>query len=166
MTQPANIPFPILNGVVHDWSSIQVKVGSPINQLFLAATSLNYKRTRTRAELRGFHPDPLAKTTGTNAYTADMELPVAEANLLRALLQAQAPGASGYGDVFFSLVVSYSATGFPVITDQILGCTLDEDDASQAKGPEALMRKFNLAPLKIIYNGVDDVTTPLQGAPT
>jgi hypothetical protein len=160
MTQPASIPYPLLNGVRHDWSSIECRFGQPVNQVFLAIKALNYKRTRTRGEVRGNHPDPLAKTRGTNAYTADIELPLSEAQLLMALLNNSA---NGYGDVFFQLVVSYTENAFTTITDTLIGCTLDEYDASQAQGPEPLMRKFQLNPLKITFAGVDDLAVPLQG---
>jgi hypothetical protein len=160
VTQPASIPYPLINGVRHDWSSVEAKVGTPVNQIFLALKSLNYKRTRTRGEVRGTSPDPLAKTRGTNAYTADMELPLSEAQLLMTLLNG---GVNGYGDVFFQIVVSYTENGFTTVTDTLIACSLDETDASQAQGPEALMRKFTLAPLKILFNGVDDLAVPLQG---
>ncbi len=156
------LAYQLLNGVRHGWSSVEAKFGAPVNQVNIAFKSLNYKRTRTREMLRGNHPDPLGKTRGTNEYTADCEMPLAEANLLISQLQASVGGVGGWGDVFFDLVVSYTENGFDTITHTIKGCTLDEVDASMSEGAGPLMRKFVLNPLKILDALGDDLAVPLQ----
>lgn len=157
---PAPIPYPLINGVRHSFSSIELKLGTNI---FVGFKSINYSRKRTRTIVRGKSPDPLGKTRGTNEYTADCEIYLAEWNALLAQLQAIAPG---YGDVLFTVLVTYSENGFDTIQDTINGCSIDTTEASQAEGPDPLVRKVELNPLKILFNGVDDLATPLTGVQT
>ncbi len=160
-TTPLSVP--LVNGVRHDWSSIELHVAG---QVVIGRKSVNYSRTRTRAYVEGASPDPISKTRGRNAYKGDIELYLAEFNQLQDLLtqQAAALGAAngnGYGDVAFSVVVMYSETGFDQITDTLLGCTLDSTEVSQGVSPDALSRKFELNPIKILFGGRDDLFDPL-----
>lgn len=156
------IQFPLLNGVRHSFTSIELKFaavpgGPSISQVFFGFKSLNYTRTRNRVLVRGNSPDPLGKTQGENDYSADCELYLAEWNLLMTTL------GPGYGDAAFMIQASYSANGFDTIQDTVTGCTIDSTEASQSQGPDPLTRKINLMPLKVLFNGVDDLATPLRG---
>jgi hypothetical protein len=165
------ISYPLVNGARHSFVSTEVRftqpaVGSTQTGAALALAlrgykSINYNRTRSRTMVRGNHPDPLGKTRGTNEYKADCEFFLAEFNAIQAALQALA--GQGYGDVFFDVVVTYSENGFDTITDTIIGCTLDTTEASNSEGTEATMRKMEFNPLKVLFNGLDDVPNPLQG---
>lgn len=158
-----NLSYPLINGVRHSFVSIELKLN---NQIFVGFKSINYSRKRNRTMVRGNHPDPLAKTRGSNEYSADCEMYLAEFNLFQAALITTAQQQSlGYGDVAFQVLVSYSENGLDTIQDVINGCTLDETTASQSQGDDPLVRKLDLAPLKVLFNSVDDVTTPLQAPP-
>ncbi len=155
-----SLQYPLIRGRRHGFASIvavfQLLDGKTV-QMFIK--SVNYGRTRSRGLVRGNHPDPIAKTIGENEYKCSVEMALAEYRLLVAEL------GPGYGDVTFSLFVTYGENGFETVTDSILGCTLDDDDASNAQGPDALMRKLDLAPLKIIMAGVDDLEVPMVSPP-
>lgn len=175
MTTP--ILYPLVNGVRHSWASIEVKVAN----LILYATAVSYTRKRNRTMVRVNHPDPVAKTRGSNEYTGELEMLLAEYNLLQAALIATsfAPtvllgpsptltlpgGFGGYGDVFFQVLVSYSENGLDTITDSLLGCTMDSTDASNSEGTEPTKRKFELNPLKVLFNGAEDLGQPLRAPP-
>jgi hypothetical protein len=152
MTTP--LQYPLVTGTRHSFVSIEANIAG----LVIPIKSINYSRTRTRGLIRGNHPDPLGKTQGTNEYKADFELFLAEWNLLQATLQAQA---AGYGDVSFPVFVNYSENGFDMIQDQIIGCTLDTADASNSEGSDGTTRKSELNPLKILFQGLDDLAAPL-----
>ena len=148
--------YPLVRGVRHGFVNITAKFaldGGKKIQMFIK--SVNYGRTRTRGMVRGNHPDPIAKTIGENEYKASVEMALAEYRLLVAEL------GPGYGDVFFDLLVTYGLDGFETVTDEILGCTLDDDDASNGQGPDPLMRKLDLAPMKIKMAGIDDLKIPM-----
>ena len=154
---PTPIQYPILNGVRHSFSSVELKLNG---QIFTGFKSINYSRTRSRSLVRGNHPDPLGKTRGENEYSADCELYLAEWNLFQSQL------GDGYGDKFFQVLVTYSENGFDTIQDRLEGCTMDSTESSNAQGPDPTIRKVNLMPLKIVFDESDDLATPLVGVPT
>ncbi len=148
--------YPLINGKRHGFASITLKFKLPGGvdiQMFVK--SINYGRTRSRGLMMGNHPDPIAKTRGENAYKCSVEMALAEYRLLVAQL------GKGYGDVTFTTAVTYGEDGFTTVTDELLGCNLDDDDASNSQGPDALIRKLDLSPLKILMGGVDDLLVPM-----
>lgn len=153
------IPYPDSLGARHGWASIKAIVaGLPI----LGIKKCTYSRIRTREILHGTHVDPIGKTPGENAYKCAIDLYLAEFQQLKSALLVQAQVQNvGYGDVFFIVQVQYSAPGFAVINDEIDGCTLDETNADQSQGPAALIRGIELNPLKVKFDGDDDVSPAL-----
>lgn len=152
------IPYALTNGVRHDCSSIELKI---FGVVYIGFKSIKYSRKRNRTMVRGNHPDPLGKTRGTNDYDATCELYLAEFNRLQADL------GPGYGDVPVPITVTYTENGFDTIQDVLQGCTLDStEDAGGEGGADPLTRKFSLSPTKILFNGIDDLATPLVGVPT
>ncbi len=154
MTTP--IPYPIINGFRASGNSIELVIAG-IKGL-RGFKVLDYNRTRSRGMVEGNHPDPLGKTRGKNAYKASCELYLAEWNLLLATL------GPGYGDLPFTVISQFSENGFDTITDTLLGCTLDSSTGGgDSTSTDGLLRKFDLNPLKILYNGQDDCEVPLVG---
>jgi len=150
----STVKYPTINGTVYAYASIEIKAAG---QVIPVAKSINYSRTRSRGMARGNNPDPYAKTRGSNEYKADIELYLNEFNNLVDLL-----GGAGYGDTTFSILVTYSENGLDTVTDTILGCTLDSTEASNAEGTDALVRKCELNPLKILFKGKDDSANPIK----
>ncbi len=165
------IAYPLLNGVRQSFVSTEIRFataaigatqgGTTLNLNLRGYKSANYGRTRSRTKMWGNHPDPIGKTRGKNDYKAEFEYAIAEVYAIQQALQALAGGASGYGDVFFSMFVTHSENGFDTVVDSILGCTFDDDELSIAEGTEGMYQKLNFNPLKVIRNGVDDVQFPL-----
>lgn len=127
---------------------------------FVGFKKIDYSRTRSREMIYGAHPDPLGKTLGQNEYKASCELYLPEFNLFVQQLMLQGV-TLGYGDTFFTVTVTYNATGFGVVSDVLYGCSFDSTDSANSQGTSALTRTFELNPLKIEFNGIDDVTNPL-----
>lgn len=154
------IVYPLVRGYRHSFVSIVLVFaldGGKKIQVF--CKSINYGRTRSRGLYEGNHPDPIAKTRGVNAYKASVEMALAEYRLLTSEI------GPGYGDKQFDTLVTYGEDGFTTVTDSLLSCTLDDDDASNSQGPDPLMRKLDLAPLKILMAGVDDLQLPMVPPP-
>lgn len=152
--------YPLVRGKRHGFvnvTAVFALAGGKKVQMFIK--SVNYGRTRSRGFVRGNHPDPIAKTIGENEYKANVEMALAEYRLLVAEL------GPGYGDVDFDLFVTYGLDGFETVTDEIIGCNLDDDDASNSQGPDPLMRKIDLTPLKIKMAGIDDLKIPMISPP-
>lgn len=157
----APIQYPLVNGVRHSFASIELKVGTDIYNGFRA---IDYNRVRTRAKPRGNHPDPYGKTIGENDYTATIEFYLAEFyRLINSL-------GNGYGDIPVEVSVTYAvpaiggSPAFVTHQDIIKGGTIDSSEASQQTGPDALTRKIDLNPTKILYDGLEDLLVPLSGA--
>ncbi len=152
----ADLSYPAVAGKYYGFSSIVLK----LNGLsFRGFKSINYSRKRSRGRVMGNHPDPIAWTRGENEYTGDCELYLPEWNLFQSELGG---GEDGYGDVPFTVVVTYGENGFDTIIDELIGCHMDSTDASNGQGTDPLVRKFDLNPLKIIFNKQDDLEFPLE----
>jgi hypothetical protein len=150
------ISYPMVQGVRVDPSSVEMRLGSPVN-LIVLFVSVSWKRSRSRTKLVLNHPDPVGKTRGKNEYEASLELAIAEYNAIVNVLGA------GYGDKSFQITLNIKETGFDPVVVQIQNCTLDEDDGD-ASGSNALTRKIALNPTKILVNGLDDLAVPLAGS--
>lgn len=149
---PALIPYPIVNGARHSWSSVEINMNG---QIFIGFKSITYKRVRTRAKVYGTNRDPLGKTDGFNEYTAEAELYLAEFNYFQVTL------GPGWGDFFFQVFVTYTTNGMDTVQDTLISCTMDEVDASSQQSPDPLTRKVAFNPNKIMFNGIDDNSAPL-----
>jgi hypothetical protein len=146
------LAFPTINGTAYSMVSVELRI---LNFTFVNVKDISYDRDRSRKMVEGTNPDPTAKTRGRNKYTASVELYLAEFN---ALIEELGPG---YGEIVFPTFVTYSENGFDTITDEILGCTLDSTKA-KVSGDDPLTRVIDLNPLKILYNGIDDVGLSLS----
>jgi hypothetical protein len=157
----AQAAFPLVNGLRHSWASIEIN----LNGAIFYGTGVNWSRKRARTLVRVNHPDPVGKTRGNNEYTGDVELLLAEANLFQSQLIAAANQQNlngGYGDVFFSVLVQFTELGLDTVTVQLLGCTADSWEQSNAESTEGSKVKMELSPLKVLINGQDDLPNPLQ----
>ena len=167
----SSISYPLINGYRQSFVSTEVNfvqpsigssaAGQSLSLALRGYKSIKYSRKRTRAMLKGNSPDPLGKTRGENEYTCEAEYALEEFNAIQAALQGIQ---QGYGDVFFGLFVTHAEPGLDAVTDQILGCTLDDTENDSAQGPDATMRKMSFSPLKVLFNGIDDLEIPLQGS--
>ncbi len=165
------IQYPIIGGYRQSFVSTEVTfvqpavgasaAGQALQLALRGYKSIKYTRKRTRAVVRGNHPDPLGKTRGENEYTCEVEYLLAEYNAIQAALQSLQ---AGYGDVFFNLVIIHAEPGADSVTDSVIGCTIDTTENESQQGPDPTMRKMEFSPLKVLFNGIDDVQVPLQGA--
>lgn len=155
----APVAVPLINGV--GWSFGHIKLRIADMEFTGGFKSIDYSRKRTREKARSNHPDPVFKTLGENDYECTAEVYVEWWRQL--LLQLQNTFGPGYGDQFFTTYVSYgNARGFAPITDTILGCTLDTTEAKNSQGPAPLTRMIDFNPMKVLYNGLEDLAVPLQ----
>lgn len=160
----APLQYPLINGYRPSWASIEFKfnltgAGSAPNY---AMQSIDYKVTRERKKTRGTSVYPLAKTRGSVDFTCKIKILLAEFNqLIGQLGQLDPTGNNAYGDVAFELDVSYTEPAFTIVTDQILGCTIDSVEQSSSEGVEDIVIECELAPLQILRNGQPISSVPL-----
>ena len=118
-------------------------------------------RVKTRGEKRGTHPDPLGKTRGSNVYKCTIEMLNEEFYLLQAQLASLQ---ADYGNALFSFSRTYTEPGTGTIKDTAIGCTLDSTEGTDEQGDDPSVRKIDISPLKIYFNGLDD-EIPLAALP-
>lgn len=160
------IRFPTINGFAYSFASLSVVVaceatGKSVDLADRGFTAINYKRERDRGEPgRGAHPDPLFKVRGQNKYTGSIKLYKAVSDYIK----TEVLGGAGHGDRILTVTVQFLEGGLDTKTDKIIGCTWDTDGSDNAKGTDATEIEVTLTPLKVLFNGEDDVDNPLTSA--
>lgn len=145
--------YPLINGLRHDWSSLQIEVGT---LKITGLKSLSYKHSLEPGEVRGTHPQVLGHTLGTYTADASIEMYLSEANELKRVLGA------GYMASVFNIVAKYSPKkGDPVITDRLIGCRIKTEDKSFSQGNEPLAVKFDLFVMIVQPDGVNPLPVTL-----
>jgi len=138
------IDYPLINGFRYDFSSIVFHLDGDV---VLGVKEISYKNSRERGEVRGTSPQRLAKTRGQYKCEASCTLFRSEFDELIAKI------GDGYQDYVFPVTVSYANDGQPLVTDTIVGCTLDEDDHSNSAGTDPTEVKLTFNPMYIVVNG-------------
>lgn len=165
MTTP--ISYPLVDGFRKSWSSIEAVFsarsgsGPSMALNFRGFRNINLSRTKSRPHVYGTHPDPIGKVRGKNEYKGSVEILVEEWNQLQAEL---ANIRADYGNVFFTFTRTYTENGSDTIVDTAIGCTIDTTESDDSEGTDPTMRKIELNPLKIYFNGLDD-EIPLAPVP-
>lgn len=152
------VAYPLINGVRHSWSSIEIRLAGGI---VIGVTEINYTSTLDPGVVRGAGALPIAHTLGNAEYEGDFTILLEEFNSLMTLL------GEGAMTVAFDIVVSYDATignvvsgGLSVITDTIKGCRITKIEAGNSGGStDASVRKCTIKPLQMLYNGVSQMPT-------
>jgi hypothetical protein len=146
------IPEPLINGVFHDWSSIQAEIAGGVT---LGLAEISYKWTNEAGEVWGTHMQILGHTAGQWKCEASMSLYLTYYDALIAKL------GKGYVLKRFNIVVNHRAQGLPIVTDKIFGCRMKGGDKSFAKGTDASVVKVDLMPLFLTENGLSPIPNPL-----
>jgi len=152
------IAVPLINGVAYSFAHVELEIeGISFTGGFKA---IKYKRERKRDQVRSNSPDPVAQTIGENTYTGSITVYLSWwLLLLRSLKDQFGPG---YGDKVFNLLASYD-DGVNPFQDVVTGCHFDSTDADQSAGTAPLERTIDVNPLKVFFDGEDDLENPLQG---
>lgn len=151
-----NIPYPLINGRRHSWSSIEIRVAG---QIVLGLTELNYSATLDPGIVRGAGSLPIGMTQGNAEFDADFSILLEEFNNL---MERLGPGSML---VPFDIVASYdeSESGLSTIVDTIQNCRITKIEASNSSGTtDGTTRKCTVKHIGILYNGV----SPMPQQPT
>ncbi len=158
------LQYPLVNGVRHEWSSIEIKLDG---QVYVGVKSISYDDKLEPTAVRGTHPKKIGRTRGVYDANGSIELYLAEATIFRRALAAKV-GGNGYKEVAFDIVVSYGENDFDTITDEIIGCRIKSDAGGGSQGPDALVTKWDLDVMDILWDGISSLiqTNPGEGAST
>lgn len=151
------IQVPLTDGAIRSFGHIRLNVGGL--DFDGGFKSIKYSRTRKRDKVMSNSADPVGKTLGENDYKCTaVFLFDWWANFIQ---QVQNTLGAGYGDQSLTIMVNRVGVGLTVYQDTILGCTIDSTDVSDESGTKELTREIDFGPLKILFNGLDDLETPL-----
>jgi hypothetical protein len=151
----ADVQYPLINGVFHEWSSVEFKIKGKV---YRRVKSINYQEELKPTKVYGTSADPIGRTRGMREAEGDVEVYLDE------FRQIVADVGAGFGELVFDVTVSYSETAVSTVTDHLIGCRFEQVGASQSQSADALTRKLKLSTLSIKWNGVDLLKKPLSGA--
>lgn len=149
------IDYPLINGIRHEWSSCEIKLGGVV---YVGVKEVSYSDKLEPTKVYGAHAQPIGRTRGVYSCEGSITLYLAEANELRRAL------GPGYKEVSFDIVASYSEDELEAITDELVGCRIKGEDHSASQGADALVRKFDLDIMLVRWNGIESLKSPLTGA--
>lgn len=151
------IPYPLINGVRHSWSSIEIRVAGLI---VLGITEVNYSPSLEPGEVRGAGPRVIAHTLGQATLEGDFTILLEEYKALKAAL-----GADSFMTKVFDIIVTYDeeGSGLSTVVDTLVGCRISKIEASNSSGStDASTRKCTIKYLDLLDDGV----SPLPPQPT
>lgn len=148
--------YPNINGVRHEWSSVEIKLGE---QIYLGVAEVKYSDTLKGTKLYGTHPQAIGRTRGQYECEASIVMYLEEADHFREAL------GDGYKEVPFDIVVSYTEDE-KTIVDEIIGAKITKDEGGGAKGADGLTCPWELDPMFILWNGKNSLKRPLEAVRT
>ena len=152
----AQVAYPLINGVRYDYSSIEIKFNG---NTYRGVKEVAYNETLEPSKVYGTSAEILGATRGVYDCSGSVTMYKSDARALREALVGA--GQNGWGEKAFDIVVTFSANGEAVQTDQLIGVRLKGRDASHSQGPDALEEKYDLHIMKIISDGQQMISNPL-----
>lgn len=148
--------YPLINGLRHDWSSIEIRVATNI---ILGITKIDYSDKLTGAAVRGAGPKIIGWTTGNQENSGSFTILLEEFQALISTLQDINPA---FKLAFFDIVISYSSPGLTTVVDSLLGCRIDEVKVgtTDSGSTDPSTRDLTLLVTDVLWNGVSG--NPLQ----
>lgn len=148
------IAYPLVNGNYHAFASVEVKASD--GNIYIGVKGVNFKDSLKPTKVRGTNAEPIGRTRGDYDSEGDIEFYEQQGHqFLQAL-------GNGYKEKSFDVFVTFSETGLDTIQHQLIGCRIEEVDSSNAQGTDASTLKFTLNIMKIKFDGLESMITPLQ----
>jgi hypothetical protein len=139
------VGFPRVNGKFCDFADITVFInGKP----FIGIKEISYKASREPGKVRGTAPKVLGRTRGEFDAEGSFTMYQEDAVAFRSAL------GPGYMEQDFNITVIYQPKGGLLVTDNLIGCCLTEDDQSHSQGTDPLEQKFSIHILDLLLNGI------------
>ena len=148
------IPYPLINGVRYDFSSIEFAIDG-VPDIFKGIEECNYSHTLEPKKVRGNRPQPIGRTRGEYTAEGDISMPKSEyAALIQALATKGAPFDQGFLEVNFDLMISYNELDEPPVLDVLVGCRIKKPATTSKSGGDAIMVKVELDVMWLDENGL------------
>lgn len=143
------VPYPLINGVRFDFSSVEIAIGALV---FNGIKEVTYKHTLDPGMMRGARAAVMGRTRGKYDPEASITFYKSEyQDFIRAL-------GPNYMLAEWTAVVNYQELpALQIVTDTLVQCRLKSAENSHSEGEDALVVKCDLTLLKILESGLDPV---------
>lgn len=142
-----------VNGNVHSWGSISVRVD---DERFFGFTAISFSDSRERVKAYGMgrHHAPRGRSRGK--YATEPVGLTGFKGTIQQLRQALADAGDGesYGDTEFQIVVQYVEDDDTPITIELEDCVWTKNTSSDEEGPDPLTDEIELDVMRIRRNGL------------
>ena len=147
------VGYPLVNGNAYGFSSIELDFGGVKSRGY---KEVKYSSNLEPGELRGTHPQMLARTLGQYKAEGSLVLWTHEWNQLRDRM------GQGYMQKTFTLNVVYAEAGpLGAQRDTLVGCRITKVEKGGSEGTDGLEVSLTLSVMKILENGIDPLSNPL-----
>lgn len=135
-----------INGVTYDWHSLEVVANG-------AATpeikEISYKEAGKRTKVFGTPRNAVGRTGGKAEPEASITMYKAQWEVFKKDL------GNGFGLKEFDILVNYSEASQPIVTDELIGCTIEEVETSPSQGDDPVEVKLALSVMRMKHNGLE-----------
>lgn len=140
-----------VNGQLHDYGSIKVKVSGEVFHGF-TAVKYNHKRPRGKVGGTGSHRAPRGRSGG-RYEVGDCSL-TGPKSTMEALRESLDDGRGNYGSTEFLVTVEYLSPNDTAMLDELVECVIvEEDESHEETSNDVLMEEIKIDPMYIKKNG-------------
>lgn len=136
--------FPKINGVVFDFSSIELDING---EIFTDVEEITYSHTLEPGEMRGTKAELLGRTRGE--YSAEGSITFRKPAWTRLIDSL----GDGYLEQSVDITVNYAEEGEDTITDKLFGARFTAPENSHSQGSDPLNVSVDLSIIRIEENG-------------
>lgn len=147
------IPYPLINGVRFDWSSVEIKAAG---RLFDGVKGLDYSQTLEPGKARGNRAQVVGSTRGVLDADGKITLYRLEFDALIAHLVATG-GGRGFMEVMFDINASYADINQPTTNDVLKGVRIKKHSHTGTEGGDPLAVECELFVMSVWPNGVPPI---------
>jgi len=143
------VPYPLINGVRFDFSSVEIALGP---RIFNGVKEITYKHSLSPGMMSGTRAAVNGRTRGKYEPEASITFYKSE---YQEFIRALGPN---YMLAEWTAVVNYQELpALEIVTDTLVACRLKSAENSHSEGEEALVVKCDLTLLKVLESGLDPV---------
>ena len=146
--------YPTINGHEYSFSSIELRWG---DKKYTGFKAIKYKHGRDVGKAEGSPAQPLGNTRGSYKGVDG------SISVLRKTFDAMvADMGEGYLEEVFDIQVSFAEKYQDIVTDELRGLQLTDEDFSNERGPDPTMVERTFTGLMLLPNGVKPLRNMLE----
>ena len=145
--------YPLVSGVAHDYSCIELDLGGVI---YTGITEITYSQKLEPGAVMGTSAQKLARTRGSHSAEGSMTMNLQDSEEFIAAL------GEGFMETSFNITVTFSDGVNSPHVHRLYGCRITSDDFSHAQGPDPTQNGFTLDIMRIERNGLSPLASMMK----